>query len=321
MGITLWLGLTTLGISLGNQAIGFQHLWAALNGDQILPHYEVILWNIRLPRTLMAGITGAGLAMVGATIQAMVRNPMADPWILGVSSGASLGAVLAMTLGLATSVALSTQALAFIGAVVASGLVYVFAARDQGLSSTRLILVGLALSFLFGALTQLAIFAAPHSAYLKSVLFWTLGSLGDISLSSLVIPAIVTVATFILLLLKSEDLNLCLLGDEKAFSMGLSLQKLRRNLFFLCALTIAVLVAETGTIGFVGLIIPHLLRLMIGSDYRLLIPACFVYGGCFLMLADLGSRLLFNPEELPIGVLTAICGSPVLIYLLRRDLA
>ncbi|MFW7381923.1 MAG: FecCD family ABC transporter permease [Oligoflexus sp.] len=278
-----------------------------------------IIWQVRLPRVCMAAMTGAGLAVVGASIQALVRNPMADPWLLGVSSGASLGAVLVIVAGVQVFGGISLQLMAFLGALGASFLVYRLAQRRGIIDQSRLILLGIAVSFALSALTQLLIFSARHASQVRGVLFWTMGSFAGVELSDLPLPALTLFFSSLFLFHKRYEINLLTLSDAKAYSLGINLKRFRKQLFLVTAALTSVLVALTGAIGFVGLMIPHLLRRVVGGHYRVLLPACLIYGACFLVLADTLSRWLFAPEELPVGVFTALLGSPIFIWLMWRS--
>lgn len=280
-------------------------------------HKEAILWSIRMPRIVMAGLCGAGLSLVGASIQALVRNPMADPWLLGVSSGASLGAVIAIVSGIASYGFPSIQVLAFLGALLAAGIIYFLARRGSNFSSTRLVFTGLAISFCLEALTQIVIYTAQQQSKVQNIMFWTLGSLGAVEGSDLALPTLAVGLGFGLLYRARDRLNIACLSEVKAYSLGLDLPAFRRYLFVLAAAVTAVLVSITGAIGFVGLMVPHVLRLILGNDYRLLIPGCFLGGACFMIAADALARSLFAPQEIPIGVITALLGSPIFIWLLR----
>lgn len=292
-------------------------LRAALAPESL--HADAIIWSIRMPRVLMAALSGAGLSLVGASVQALVRNPLADPWLLGVSSGASLGAVLVLISGLRLFGVLSLPLTAFLGALLASGLVYHFAKSRRTLSSSRLIFTGLAISFCLEACTQILIFSADHPSQVQNVMFWTMGSLGAVENDELLLPCLAVLSTFVWLYRNSAELNIACLPEAKAHSLGVSLDSFRLRVFALCAALTSVLVAVSGSIGFVGLMVPHMLRQLIGHDYRRLIPACLIGGALFMVLADYMARTIFEPQEIPIGVFTALLGSPVFIWLMRRS--
>lgn len=280
---------------------------------------DAIVWSVRMPRIVMACLSGSGLALVGASIQALVRNPMADPWLLGVSSGASFGAVLVIIGGLSFFGSASVPALAFLGALGASALIYRYSLRNTALSSARLIFTGLAISFCLEACTQLLIFSSPQASKVQNVLFWTMGSFGSVENEDLLLPAVALFIGFAFLWRKSHELNIICLAETKAFSLGLDLRSFRRQIFVLCAALTSVLVSITGSIGFVGLMIPHVLRMIVGHDHRRLLPACFLGGAIFMVAADFIARNAFGPKDIPIGVMTALLGSPIFIWLVRKS--
>ncbi len=317
--------ITLKAMGSGTSSLTLQEIWASchhrwIDGPALsleLQNKDMILWSIRIPRVLMAGLSGAGLSLVGATIQALVRNPMADPWLLGVSSGASLGAVLVIVSGISLFGILSIQLFAFIGAVFAASVIYFFARQGYKFSSTRLIFTGLAISFCLEALTQIIIFTAGRHSQVQNVMFWTMGSFGSVENTDLWIPALAVGYGFVFLFRSRHELNIACLSEVKAFSLGLDLKRFRRQLFLLSAALTSVLVSVTGSIGFVGLMVPHVLRLILGNDYRLLIPGCLIGGSAFMIAADALARNFFSPQEIPIGVITALLGSPIFIWLMR----
>jgi len=326
-GFSLLFLLIVLSLALGSSDLDLADLYRSLifhagwssQLDESMLVKDSILWSIRLPRILMAALSGAGLSLVGATIQALLRNPMADPWLLGVSSGASLGAVTAIVFGLHLLDGFSVTGMAFVGAVLAAALIYGLARRQQIAGTHRLIFTGLAISFCFEALTQILIFTSDRHSQIQNVLFWTMGSLGGVENTDLPIPAIAVAMAFIGLYRWRDTLNILCLSELKAYSLGLDLTRTRRTLFLLAAAVTSVLVSVTGPIGFVGLMIPHLVRMLIGNDYRQLIPACFFGGAAFMVIADVLARSIFSPREIPIGVLTALLGAPFFIWLMGRQ--
>lgn len=326
-GLVLLLVACLLSLSQGSSQLGWDGVrilagdlagWLGLVDMPDLTQHRII-WQVRLPRVFMAVIAGSGLSVAGATIQALVRNPMADPWLLGVSSGASLGAVTVMVFGLGQGNPWALHLFAFGGACLAAAVVYQLSQKDRHLSTFRLILMGLALSFACNAVTQILIFASERSGQIRGILFWTLGSLGGVEQDNLWIPGITVLGCSAYLYSVRHQLNIMTMPDVKAFSLGIPLRRFRRNLFLVSALLTSVIVSVCGAIGFVGLIIPHLIRLWVGGNYRVLIPLTLIFGAFFMVSADTLARTVFAPEELPLGVLTAILGSPVLMLLLRRS--
>jgi iron complex transport system permease protein len=276
-----------------------------------------IIWTFRLPRTLLAMVVGAGLALIGTVLQAVVRNPLADPYLLGVSSGASLGAVLVLALGPAVVGGLSLSVAAFLGGLLATGLVYLLAQRGGRIAPSRLILAGVALAYLFQACYSfLLLTTQPEAA--QGVLFWLLGSLGGARWSDLTLPAMALLAGSAVLVLQARPLNSLLAGEETAVSLGLGVNRFRVQMLLITSLLVGVMVAVAGAIAFVGLIVPHLVRLVVGADHRRVLPAAMLAGAVFLVLVDLAARTLNQPAELPLSIVTALVGVPFFLWLLRR---
>lgn len=235
------------------------------------PVFDQIVWQFRLPRALLGVIVGAALALVGCALQATARNPMADPYLLGISSGASFGAVVLLVLGASAVGGLSLSGAAFVGALVAMGLLYVLAQRRGRITPLRFVLAGIALAYLFQALySYLLLQSEPNET--QGVLFWLLGSLGSARWSDLALPAAALVVGSIVLLLQARSLNSLLVGQETAVSLGLNVNRFRVQMLVLTSLLIGVMVAVSGAIAFVGLIIPHMCRLVVGSNHRRLLP-------------------------------------------------
>ncbi|WP_410524858.1 FecCD family ABC transporter permease [Pseudomonas sp. DTU_2021_1001937_2_SI_NGA_ILE_001] len=283
---------------------------------------EAIVWQLRAPRVLLGALVGAGLAMIGAALQAVTRNPLADPHLLGVSSGAALGAVLViMYLGHFAGT-LSLPLAAFAGALGSMLLVLDLArprqrqdeARPQG---ERLLLAGVAVSFVLMALVNLLLYVGdPHAA--SSVMFWMLGGLGQASWNLLPLPALGVLAALLVLLVLARPLDALLCGEHTAASLGVDTRRLRWQVFVCCSLLTGVLVSLAGAIGFVGLMLPHLARWLVGSEHRRLIPVCALLGALFLVWVDVAARSLIAPQDLPIGIATAALGGLFFIGMLRR---
>ena len=300
--------------------IGIHQLWPELVSADWSAAHERIVWHIRLPRALLAVLVGATLAVVGTVLQAMVRNPLADPTILGGSSGAAAGAVSIIVLGWTFAGAYTLPVAAFAGGLVGYGLAFLLASSAGGLSPLRLVLAGIAVSYLFSALTSMLIFVSEHSQTARIALFWMLGALGGARWDQLGLPAILLAAGLLYLLAKARPLNLLLFGDETATSMGVPPERLRRVLFIVVALLTGTSVALAGGVGFVGLVIPHAARMVVGSDHRRVLPLAALVGALFLLWSDVLARLVIQPRELPIGVITALVGAPVFALLLRSRL-
>ncbi|MGD9794334.1 MAG: FecCD family ABC transporter permease [Acidimicrobiia bacterium] len=283
---------------------------------------EFIVWNLRLPRVLLGASVGAGLAVTGAVLQALVRNPLADPYVFGITSGASVGASLVLVIGIAAFGSYSLSGAAFIGATVAFALVLALARSPDGLLPTRLILSGVAVSYAMSSLTSLLVFTAANQGdqgAALSVVFWILGGLGGARWNQVLIPVIAVACVTAVLSLQARALNAISIGDESAATLGIDLRTFRRLLFTACSLLTGLIVAVSGGIGFVGLIVPHAIRIAVGPDHRRLLPLSVLVGAIFLVWADVGARVLFAPSELPIGVITAMVGTPVFVILLRTQ--
>lgn len=283
-----------------------------------------IVWDLRLPRVLLAATVGAGLALVGAMMQALVRNPLADPYILGVSSGASVGAAAVMlfnVFGLRTVFGAQAVSVAgFAGACAAMAIVYLLARSGAGVSPQRLVLGGVASSYVFSAITSLLIFlGTPHAA--GNVLFWLLGGLGRASWNTLALPVVLCGVVAGYALLRAPWLNALAMGDDLATSVGVPVNRFRRELFLASALLTGVLVALSGAIGFVGLILPHVARLLVGADHRRLLAVAMPLGAVFVIWCDVAARTVAAPQVLPVGVITALVGGPLFVALLIRRTA
>lgn len=278
---------------------------------------DSIVWLVRAPRVLLGALVGAALAVAGAVLQTLVRNVLADPHILGVTSGASTGAAVSLLFG--SSVATGALAAsAFAGAVVATALLFAIAYLNGQMTSLRLLLGGVTIGYLFSAATSFLIFASDDQEGARTVLFWLLGSLGSAAWSSVATTTAVTVVAIAALLLLASRLDMLAAGDDTARALGLSPGRLRMIVLGIVALAIGGVVAVAGAIGFVGLIVPHLARLCVGTGHRRLLPLSALLGALFLVVADVVARLAFAPRELPLGIVTAVVGAPLLLVLVRR---
>jgi iron complex transport system permease protein len=282
---------------------------------------EQIVWEFRLPRVLLAAIVGSALSIAGAVLQAMVRNPLADPYVLGISSGASIAAVAVITLGAGALGGLSVSAAAFLGSLGAMILVYLLSQQQGRVTPTRLVLAGVAISYILQAFTSYLILRAaqPGNGAVASVLYWLAGSLGGARWQFLGVLSLVLLVTSVWLLARARPLNALLAGDESAVGLGINLERFRQELFVVTSLLVGVAVAISGAIGFVGLMIPHIVRFVVGSDHRRVLPTVALLGAVYLVLADLLSRVVIAPSELPVGIVTAALGGPFFLWLLRRQ--
>lgn len=316
----------TLGIMIGPVSIPVYKVWnivfykiGLVNKGDWSSGIENIVWLIRFPRVLLAMLVGAGLAVVGVTLQAMVRNPLADSYILGISSGASVGAVLAI--GFKISIvtgSLGVQAGGFIGAIITFLIVFLLSNHRGNISSGRLILSGIGVGYVFTGITSFITLTSNNRSLAGQVLAWTMGSLARASWFDLTLPAIVLLGATIYLVLESRDMNALSIGDETAITLGLNVQSFRKKLFVITSLLTGIMVAVSGTIGFVGLIVPHVVRILTGPDHRKVLPLSFFTGSIFLIWVDVLARTLFAPKELPVGVITSILGGPLFIFILIR---
>lgn len=281
--------------------------------------WDTIIWDIRLPRVILAGLVGASLALSGATYQALFRNPLADPYLLGVAAGAALGASLALVYALDfyTFHLSPLTLMAFAGAVTTVGLSYSLARVGSVVPTTTLILAGVAVSSLAGAVTALVLIT--HNQQAAVILAWIMGSFNISHWQKLwlIVPYLVPGA--VLILLYGRILNVMQLDEEQARQLGVDVERVKLLLIAAATLITAAAVSVSGLIGFVGLIVPHAVRLLWGPDYRRLLPMAMVSGATFLILADLIARTVAAPTELPVGVITAFCGVPFFLYLLRQQ--
>lgn len=332
-GTLLLVVVLMAGVGLGSVGVGPQdtvailaHRLLGLGSSQTWSGAsETIVFDLRLPRVLTAMVVGAGLASAGTVFQALLRNPMADPYVIGTASGASLGAISGILLpallpGLALGAGSAwlglglVQLLAFGGGLLTVLMVYAIARSGGRVPVVTLLLTGYAVSSVLAAGVAMLMFISGRA--LASIVTWLLGSLGGASWSDLAFAGPLIGLAFVLLLLRWRRLNLLLLGDAQAAHLGVDVEREKLVLTMLATLATSAAVAISGTIGFVGLVVPHLLRLAAGPDHRLLLPASLIYGAGLLALADLGARLAGG---VPVGVVTALIGAPFFIWLLRRS--
>ncbi|MEG6612445.1 iron ABC transporter permease [Pseudoclostridium thermosuccinogenes] len=278
---------------------------------------ESIIFYIRFPRVLVAVMVGAALATSGAVMQGIFRNPMADPGTLGVSSGASLGAVVAIALGLTTRSLYVMPVFAAAGALTVAFVIFVLSLRSGKISPLTLILSGIAVSMFVNAITSVVLSFA-RSDQIKEYIFWTTGGLGSRRWEHLAIGIGPILVCGALLFLFSRELNVLMLGEEEAYALGLDPSKARKIMLFLSSITTAAAVSVSGNISFVGLIVPHIMRLIVGPDHRALLPASAVGGALFLVLCDVVARTVIQPEEIGVGIITSLLGAPYFLSLLIK---
>ncbi|MDA0566353.1 iron ABC transporter permease [Streptomonospora sp. S1-112] len=317
----------TLGVGVGSVGVSAADTWRILLHQAAPglvtptwpPATEAIVVTARLPRVLLAALVGAGLAGVGLVLQTLVRNPLADPLLLGVSSGATLGAVVVAVFGVRLFGGASLPVTAFVGALAALVAVYVLARTGGRISTLRLILSGVVMAEVLAAAAALAIMTSgdPHAATL--VQRWTLGGLGGTTWATLPAPAAAVAVCTLVIAAQTPALNVFALGEETATGVGLGVNGFRAAMFVVTSLATGVLVAVSGPVGFVGLMTPHIARMLVGPDHRRTLPVAVLIGASFMILADLAARTLARPEEIPVGILTALCGAPFFLWLMRRS--
>ena len=305
--------------ALGAVNIGIADLWRLLTGStDVSEILRAIFWDIRLPRVLLAVLVGSALALAGAGVQGLFRNPLADPALIGVSAGAALGAVLCFFLGWQGALGgwLLPMA-AFAGGWLAVLLLGVFHSGFAGGGTAKLILAGVALNAMIGSVLGFFLFSATDDA-LRSMTFWTLGSCASAQWPQVLVLFVFLVVGGVLLWRNARFLDALQLGDDQAAHLGVSVSRVRREIIIAAALLAGCATALAGTIGFIGLVAPHMARLLLGGLHRFVLPASVLLGGMLLALANLGSRTLVAPAELAVGILTAAIGGPFFLWLLRR---
>ncbi len=332
LGLLFLIGLAVLAVSvalaitIGPANLSVRDVYAVM-----LEHWGVgssgvsrikdgIVWELRLPRTLLAAVCGAGLALCGVIMQSLLRNPLADPFVLGISSGASTGAVMIAVLGIGGGV-ISLSAGAFAGAVVSFGLVMLLAAGAGG-GTSRVVLAGVAGTQLFSALTSFIVISSADAEQTRGVLFWLLGSLAGAGWTDVVLCGAVVAVGVLVCLAQAPALDAFTFGNNAAASLGIPVQRVRLLLLTITALVTAALVSAAGAIGFVGLVLPHAARFLVGSRHSRLLPATALIGAIFMVWVDAVARTAFAPQEIPVGVVTALIGVPafaVILFRMRRS--
>ncbi|HBR03049.1 MAG TPA: ABC transporter permease [Ruminiclostridium sp.] len=288
------------------------HTWEQLDQNIVL--------GLRLPRVCLGMVVGASLAVTGVTMQALVRNHLADPFILGVSSGAAATATLGMLFGAFSFLGeYSLSISAFIGSAATIIFVYTISRVRGRINITQLLLSGVAVSMIMDGVTRIITLSAPNALGLHNATFWMSGSLAGAKWGYLTLPLAVLVICMTVLMINYRGLNLLLLGDESAGALGVNVRRLQKMLVLVASLMAGVTIAVSGTIGFVGLMVPHFTRLLVGGDHRKVLPISALLGGILVVWVDVAARMVLAPEELPVGILTAILGGPLFIWLLKRN--
>jgi len=300
-------------------AVVMHELWPALAPPADASRAERnIVWELRVPRVLLSALAGAGLAAVGAVLQVLTRNPLADPYLFGVSAGASVGAVSVLLHAGTVAGMLGLPAAAFLGALAAMLIVFAAArGRDGVVTGERLVLTGVAVAFILHAVTNVLIVMATDRGA-DAALFWMMGGFGTARWSVLPVPAVLVVGGLLWLLLRAETVNTLALGDDAARSLGTDPGRLRLELFLVTALMTGALVSACGGIGFVGLVVPHIARMLVGGHLRALLPMAALGGALLLLWVDVAARSLFAPREIPVGIVTALVGGAFFLWLMRR---
>jgi iron complex transport system permease protein len=317
-----WVASAVLSLAFGSERIPVGDVTSTVTDRFTGDHrgtWDIIVWELRMPRALMALVVGAGLAVAGAGMQTLVRNPLADPYLLGISSGASVGATAAITTGVLGG--LGTYAVsggALLGAIGSALLVFLVATAQGGLTPLRLVLTGVVLSSGLSAIASFLVFLADDARAANSVLFWMLGSVGGATWEKLWAPAVLVVVLGAAMLSMHRWLDALAAGPETASALGVNVPALRTGLFIGLAVLVGVLVAVSGGIGFVGLIVPHAARLVVGARHRVVLPVAALGGGLFLLWVDVLARLAVRPQEIPLGVVTGVVGAPLFLLLMGR---
>ncbi|MDO5677012.1 MAG: iron ABC transporter permease [Propionibacteriaceae bacterium] len=318
--IAAGIGIGPVGIAPGDILAVFAHQLFGAHLPDGTPGLHTIVWDIRTPRVLLGVSVGAGLALAGVMLQSMVRNVLADPYGLGISSGASLGTAAALLFGVGVGLGnYALQGSAFIGALGAALLVVAIARAAGRLTPVRVLLAGVAVGYALSAATSFLVFASDSAEGARSIMFWLLGSLGLANWNGALLVIIATVAlALIALVLGGRHLDALAVGDDTALTLGIDPDRLRLLLLVGSCLLVGVIVAMSGAIGFVGLVVPHLARRLVGAAHRAAAPVAALLGAILLVCADIAARTLLAPQEIPIGIITALVGAPFLLVLVRR---
>lgn len=306
-----------LGISMGSSGNGvsevLQSLWGASKTDSML---DTIIWRIRLPRAILAAFVGATLSLGGLVFQALLRNPLAEPYILGISGGSAIGAIIGILMGLSRFPGVSLTA--FAGSTATLLLILVMSAGQTILKKDSLLLSGVMVNAFCSAFIMFLI-SLTQDSRLHNIMFWLMGDLSMAGIEQAWILAAMVLPCFILIFWLSNTMNLLLLGKEMAQTMGVNIKAVMVTLLVTTSFMVSATVSQCGLLGFVGLVIPHLLRLLLGPDHRVLVPSCILGGGAYMVFCDLLARTLPKQGEMPAGVITAMIGAPLFIYLLKRS--
>ena len=307
----------SLGLSIGPTKSGMRAAFSALfstnESDSVL--YSIV-WHIRLPRVLLAAVVGATLSLGGLVFQALLRNPLAEPFILGISGGSAIGAIIGILLGLARFPGICFTA--FLGSLATLALILVMSTGKSILRKDALLLSGVMVNAFCSAIIMFLV-SITQDARLHNIIFWLMGDLSAADLPQVVILGAILIPCFILVFVFSHSMNLLLMGKDMARTMGINIKAVTITLLIVTSFMVSATVSFSGLVGFVGLVIPHLLRLVLGPDHRFLVPACLFGGASYLVLCDLLARTLPQQGEMPAGVITALIGAPLFIILLKKS--
>lgn len=322
-GAVVLLASITYSITIGPAGLGFSDVMASVRANVfggrsgLDPLDTAIIWQSRMPQAVLAAVCGAGLAVCGAVLQSLMRNPLADPYVLGISSGASVGAVSVVLLGFGAGL-FGMAGGAFVGAAGAFALVLLLSWLAGG-TTDRVLLAGIAVTQLFSALTSFIVYTAADAEQTRGVLFWLLGSLAVPSWNEVAMCGVIVLAGLVVCVFSASSLDAFTFGNDAAASLGVNVARTRIVLLTITALITASIVSVAGAIGFVGLVLPHAARALVGMRHRILMPTVALLGAVFLVWADVASRVLVKNQELPIGVVTAIIGVPAFVVILIRQ--
>lgn len=314
--------IASVSIFVGPSGIGIAQILSGIlslgsHGNTGLADSEkIILFDIRLPRIIFAGIVGGALSIAGVVFQALLRNPLADPYILGVYGGSAVGAIIAIMTGL-SALPFGISGLAFLGAVLTITFLFSIAGTRRSMPPHTLLLAGVIMNAFFSAVIMFLI-AISKNTEIHGIMFWLMGDLGIAASKEIIFTGTFFVCGFAGIYAFARPLNLIVTGEETAMQLGINVSRTKIILFVVASLVTAAAVSVSGIIGFVGLMIPHMVRLIFGSDHRLLLPASALFGAAFLIAADSAARTVMAPAELPVGVITALCGAPYFVYLLKK---
>ncbi len=305
-----------LGLSMGSSGNSFKAVWASLFGNAEDNVLSTIIWRLRMPRVIMAALVGATLSVGGLVFQALLRNPLAEPYILGISGGSAIGAILGILMGLSRFPGVSLTA--FTGSILTLLLILGISSGQSILKKNSVLLSGVMVNAFCSAVIMFLV-SLTRDAKLHNIIFWLMGDLSLGTMEQTGMLAVLLLPCFLLIFWLSNTMNLLLMGRDMAQTMGVNIKAVTLVLLITTSFMVSATVSQCGLIGFVGLVIPHLFRLLLGPDHRILVPACILGGGAYMVICDILARILPQQGEMPAGVITAMIGAPLFIYLLKRS--